>query len=37
MAGFLSNVPESPYVPPKGANGYGARLLAEYVRRAAAD
>lgn len=32
MAGMMNNVPESPYLPGKGANGYGSRLLAEFVR-----
>lgn len=33
MAGMMSNPPENPYVPAKGATGYGARLLAEFVRQ----
>lgn len=33
MAGMMSSPPESPYVPAKGATGYGARLLAEFARQ----
>jgi leucyl aminopeptidase len=35
MAGLGSNAPQqdNPYVPGKTATGYGARLLAEYVRQ----
>ncbi len=34
MAGMMEDLPNNPLYP-SGASGYGARLLAEYVRRAA--
>lgn len=33
MAGVMSDVADNPYVPPKGASGYGARLLAEFAKQ----
>lgn len=33
MAGKMYSDGENPYIPGKGATGYGARLLAEFVRR----
>ena len=39
MAGLGSNAPahNNPYIPGKTATGYGARLMAEYVRQVALD
>lgn len=33
MAGVMTDVANNPYIPAKGASGYGARLLAEFARR----
>jgi leucyl aminopeptidase len=37
MAGVMGDLPDNPYIPSKGASGYGARLLAafasEFVQR----
>ena len=33
MAGVMHDLADIPYVPSKGASGYGARLLAEFVRQ----
>jgi leucyl aminopeptidase len=33
MAGVMTDIPNNPYIPAKGASGYGARLLAEFARR----
>jgi leucyl aminopeptidase len=33
MAGVMLDTPDNPYVPSKGSSGYGARLLAEFVRQ----
>jgi len=35
MAGLALEAKDNPYVPGKGATGFGARLLTEFVRRAA--
>jgi leucyl aminopeptidase len=33
MAGVMLDTADNPYVPAKGSSGYGARLLAEFVRQ----
>jgi len=33
MAGLATDAKDNPYIPKKGATGYGVRLLAEFVRR----
>jgi leucyl aminopeptidase len=35
MAGVMLDTADNPYVPSKGSSGYGARLLAEFVRQQA--
>jgi leucyl aminopeptidase len=33
MAGVMTDIANNPYIPAKGASGYGARLLAEFARQ----